>query len=133
MLRDTPGHRDRHWAQRTVLGLGEPADSVRDPLEPRAIVCWETRERLVKRRAIVKQRCLPSRPDIAEPFGVLTQGPLAPGPHRVPERRSLRQRAGGHGVPATTRDLGERAPGQKALTHVAAPGFRTIGRRVTAP
>src|SRR2546422_1388113 len=69
MFGHSPGHGDRHRAQRAVLGFREPADPFRDPLEPGAIACRETRERLAQRRAVVKQRRPPPPPPPPPPPG----------------------------------------------------------------
>src|SRR5438445_12199348 len=102
MFGHSPGHGDRHRAQRAVLGFREPADPFRDPLEPGAIACRETRERLAQRRAVVKQRrprpCPPPPP--RPPFPPAAPEPrrrfppprLAPTPPGVPARFGRRER-----------------------------------------
>src|SRR2546425_174603 len=92
MFGHSPGHGDRHRAQRAVLGFREPADPFRDPLEPGAIACRETRERLAQRRAVVKQRRPPPPPPPPPPLPPAPPPPPRPftpprpppPPHRGP-------------------------------------------------
>ena len=54
MLGDTPGHWDRHGAEGGSLGFREAADPLGDPLEPRTVVCRQSRQGLVELCALVK-------------------------------------------------------------------------------
>jgi len=52
MLRDTPGHRDRHGTKGTALGFGKQLDPLGDSLEARTLVCRQARQGLVELRAM---------------------------------------------------------------------------------
>src|SRR2546427_4876549 len=88
MFGHSPGHGDRHRAQRVVLGFREPADPFRDPLEPGAIACRETRERLAQRRAVVKQRRPRPRPPPPPPPAPPPPPRAFPPPRPPPPTRS---------------------------------------------
>src|SRR5437870_12912886 len=98
MFGHSPRYGDRDRAQRAVLGFREPTDPFRDPLEPGAIACRETRERLAQRSAVVKQRRPrprprpPFRPAAADPLAAFTPRSLAPRPPAARDRRGLRAR-----------------------------------------